>query len=294
MNNAAALSFLLISLILGPGVAVTFGQEDSSFADLTAKYEAAVARVKKQYGEEKNTLTNRFLNAWLKAEEELQQAGNLEELLAAKKARESFMENGTLGSGGSEKFSTLREVYMESLRRIEGDEAKAIQRFNSTYCTALEKMAVALTKANKIDEAIAIKKIIDQKTEQNKALQMVAAEDGQTAKPPIGSTRKKDDDFEMETFLVGKTFGFPRQDGVEVYYSFQEDGKALWLGPGNQAIERAYKTTKKPRQIFIWWPERGIDGIGRATLTVEQDGVTAEIYEFSPDRTTKGKLSKSI
>ena len=72
-------------------------------------------------------------------------------------------------------------------------------------------------------------------------------------------------------FLIGKTIGFTRgTDPALYYFSFQEEGKALWLGMKNQAIARTWKSAGKPREFVLWWETRPNDS--RYSIIVSEDG----------------------
>lgn len=73
------------------------------------------------------------------------------------------------------------------------------------------------------------------------------------------------------------------------YYSFHEDGRALWLSVGNAEVDRAYKPTGRAREFLLWWPDR-TDGAGTIVINLAPDGKTATVTMRSTNEIVDGVI----
>ena len=167
------------------------------------------------------------------------------------------------------------------LEKYEEERAKGVTALNKRYIAAFEKELDLALAARELEEANTIQlKIQSLKTEM---INLDKAPD-----TPLSSTVKITIDPE---FLVGKTLGIPfNHDPTKTaYFSFQAEEKALWLGPKNQKVERAYKPTGRAREFLLWWPGRP-DGFGTYVINIDADGKTATVTERSSNEIVNGVI----
>lgn len=243
-----------------------------------------------------------YENYLTKLEGELKAKGELEQLLLVRKEKAEFRKGTQTGVTKYVKLQEMRSIYSKGRETRKNQIAKDLIPILNTHFVNLGEIRKALTKEDKIDEAIIVKKEEDRIKVLMGNPKMAVSTLGIFSDPfnavavtkavmPKKSLLTNNSKLSPDNkeFLVGKKIGFPHNnDPTQLgYFSFQKDGKALWLGIGGQAIPREYKATGKPRQFSLWWPER--KNQGNYQITVGPEGKTAEMVQFG----IKGEIVKT-
>tara|TARA_R110000850_G_scaffold13154_3_gene42991 strand:+ start:584 stop:1198 length:615 start_codon:yes stop_codon:yes gene_type:complete len=170
------------------------------------------------------------------------------------------------------------------LEKYDADRAKGIASLNTRYIASLEKELDIAMAAKKLDEANWIQLKIQSLKDEVRTLE-------KSVDPVTTETKEK---TKTDDFLVGKSIGFPYKDDPSKngYFSFQDEGKALWLGMKNQSVPREYKPTGKEREYLLTWPGRE-DGFGTYLITVAADGKTAILVERRNNYSSTGIIEKA-
>ncbi len=160
-------------------------------------------------------------------------------------------------------------------KNYDADRVKGLTALNQRYIEAFENELELALKSTNLEEANGIQLQIQSLKAEIIELEKSANKDADLtgeAKP--------------QNALVGKTVGFPQtKDSTDlVYVSFQEDGKARWLGSKNQSVERAYK--KRGGDFIVWWPARPTQMT--YDISVNADGKTAKVKMISTGEVVDG------
>ncbi len=170
------------------------------------------------------------------------------------------------------------EIWKEPIGKYQEDRSKGLVSLNRRYIESFQTELKTTLSAGKLEEANVIQTKIKSLEEEIVQLEKQAE-----------IVRSRPSKVDAPDFLVGKTVGFTRgSDQALYYFSFQEEGKALWLGTKNQAIARTYKPTEKPREFQLWWESRPNDS--KYSILVSEDGKSAKVIELFGD----GNISDAI
>lgn len=167
------------------------------------------------------------------------------------------------------------------VEKYEEDRAKGIIALNKRYITKLEK---------ELNVAIAAKKLEEANWIQSK-IQILKAEINDPNRSDTSSMTSIEDKTRDPNFLVGKKIQFPnnRDPSQHAYFSFQEDGRAVYIGMGNATVPREYEPTGKSREFKLTWPGRQ-DDFSTYIITVSPDGKSAELVLRYNNKTSAGVI----
>jgi hypothetical protein len=127
-----------------------------------------------------NQLNEKFRAALEKQKTDLQAAGNLDGVLEAQKGIVE-LDKGTTPDGvaANPSVARLEEIYLKQRAEVEKAIEEPLRKAHQDYITHLEALALRLTKAGKIDEAIKARNVL----EEAKKRQVAAATLKEMVKP---------------------------------------------------------------------------------------------------------------
>ena len=133
-----------------------------------------------------------YIKALEKMAQTMQQAGNLDGLVAANKEKDRFLKDGTApkqpGPATPAELAALENNYNDDIRKLDAARARKIEALASAYLDSLGEMKKKLTQDGVIDKAMdadaEIKRV-------NNDAEIAAALAAAPAKEPPGSSRRR-------------------------------------------------------------------------------------------------------
>jgi len=130
--------------------------------NLKASYEAAIFRTEKEYSDTKENCRKGYPAALNTREMLFKRAGNLDGVMAIRAEKERYTKEKTVPKdpppGTDDQVKVLQASYHKALGNAELKHNKAILHWTRLYLDKLDTMEKSLTKAGKIDEALAIRR----------------------------------------------------------------------------------------------------------------------------------------
>ena len=155
---------ILISLALATAMlhAVEAAKPKSDLARLTKVYNDQLGRIEAKYAEQEKGWRAEYVKALRTFQQQMQEAGNLDGLVAAKKEIDRFQLAGTISDADlavvSAELAALQMRYRDMGNEHSVDEAEETIALSEKYTEHLGSLRVSLTKAGKIELALAVDK----------------------------------------------------------------------------------------------------------------------------------------
>ena len=128
--------------------------EVAELEEIQTKYEAAQLRIKAPLTRLQISYQARLTQ--LKAE--AQKQGDLEQVLAIDQEGKSFRTGDSKITGKYSALAAARKIYDNSAKRIHRETAASSRQLNQTYIKQLDQLRDQLTKAGRINDALAVRK----------------------------------------------------------------------------------------------------------------------------------------
>jgi len=183
MPTEPSLRLIFVGLLSVISVSVCLGQDGTTgpgdAIDLPL-IEGGYTTQKQDASKPLNQLNEKFRSALEKQKTELQAAGNLDGVLEAQKGI-ADLDKGTTPDGASAdpSIARLEEIYLKQRAEVEKAMEEPLRKAHQDYITHLEALALRLTKAGKIEEAIKVRNAL----EEAKKKQVAAATLKEMVKP---------------------------------------------------------------------------------------------------------------
>ncbi len=131
-------------------------QTGPDFSTLKADHTAAVAAIIAGADKQRASLYDNYAAALDTPAKEATAKGNLEALLAIKKEQETARKERRTGTAPMPDIASYRALLQKALTAIESKSSQETAALNLGYVRKLEVLKTALTRANRIDEAVGV------------------------------------------------------------------------------------------------------------------------------------------
>ena len=136
---------------------LTSAQVPGSPEELRKRFDDALDKIVQEHAEKIADLNKHYVVALVKLEQKMQKEGKLTELVKVKNERELFEKSGAMGPDDLDEIKDLRSRMEVAKEPIDEKKSDDIVKLTTSYLKLLEPLQLRLTKAGRIDEALAVK-----------------------------------------------------------------------------------------------------------------------------------------
>ncbi len=150
----------VVALLLG-GVSLAAGAGETTLASLQNAYEKGLQKIQKDYKAAEASWPTRYQDLLEATAAQLQQAGDLENLLALRKEKERFVAQRSVpespAPGTASLVASLQDNHRKNLADALLEKNRRIVALTEQYLMRLDTLKQELTRANRISEALTVK-----------------------------------------------------------------------------------------------------------------------------------------
>lgn len=260
---------------------VCFAEAVVTFEKLQSSYQAALSDVVEKGEVEIKRLSDGYVSAVARLENEFQAAGKLDLLLKARQEREQFLKSGKPGADDTPEIARLTAILDQNQKQVRDKVSASVSELSGKYIEQLELLQAELTKSGKIDDAILVKAEVEKiRLPVDQAGKMAAGVPVNPSAPAGG-----DQFVPIPTIAPNPVAGNPFRDGNWPV--------TMALPQGNYRIEGSHQIKgEKGRQLLLA-AGSSFAGTDKAQWMVGNSLVVAREVSFR-DFTLRGDLGSVL